>query len=313
MPNNPDYPDGYLAAREKFSRSFLQMYDELIYQSTPGVGTALITAIFFPVGLLMHLGFNVSRNQLYRDLIQLSTNDAKRVLIEREEAIEALRQHVISLRDCIQCPIQSLEFILRADVLDIIKRNANAINDQKVVLQSRLDDLNEQAERLGTNGQQLPQHLETEINDVKDQLKHQETILDKLRNANFSQASINELFPEHLPRRVSFEGQPYRSRVLEDEPVRMIAERVSHHHRGAPIGNPSFFIRVMAHPATLILSGVIGVACLLALGLLSPMSVGLTVAVSLITVASLGFFASSCAVSVRNREQEGSYAPRLAV
>lgn len=350
MPTN-DYPDGYLAAREKFSRKFLQIYDERIDQLTPGVSTALATIVFMPVGLFMNWALNASKNELYRDLIQLSTDDAKRILIEQEGSIEAFRNHVIELKDCITCPIQSLEFILRSDVLDIIKRNANDINEQTIALQRRLNDLKAQAERLSANGQQLDHNLETEINNIKDQLMHKKTIMDKLRKAAFSQTSINELFykqdeaerlsaneqqsARHLeteinnikdqlrhqatimdkPRTAAAFSQTSIDELFDerDEPVRTAREEISPNHNRLAASNHSFLISVMAHPATPILSCVLCVACLLAIGLLSPMSIGLTVAVSFIGVASLGMFASSCAISSSNAEQDSIHASRIAV
>lgn len=190
MPNDT-HPVGYLEAREQFSRKFLQMFDQLVFQSTPGTGTAIATLLFPPAGLLMNWGYNRSRKELLNNLVAISSDNARRLLVDQDSIINALAEDVINLSDVAIMPIQSLQFILKPATLSFIKQNEKATQQQREIVRTELSKL-ERLERVGQVNQ-------NKIDETRKKLNKLESVMDKFRKANYSSEALTRHFQELIP------------------------------------------------------------------------------------------------------------------
>lgn len=198
---NDTYPIGYIDAREKFSRRFLHVFDQLISDSTPGIGTAFMTLFLLPIGLLAYWAYSCERESLYNNLIVISRDKRRLELIDQDLAINALADKIVELRDLASMPIEALKFILRPDILNTIQQDVEVIKQKKQTIQQQLSALTREARKLEKNGQ-VNKELQTRITKVTEELEQLETVAEKLRKTNYSSESLARFFQEPIPKTV---------------------------------------------------------------------------------------------------------------
>lgn len=213
MPDDT-YPVNYLNAREKFSRQFLSMYDKLIYEQTPGVDTAFLSVLMLPLGLGLIWALESNRKCLYNDLVAISEDRNRLLLIDQNICITALESHVLELNDLTLMPIHVLNFILKPDIICIIQQDADLIKQKKRVLEEQLIPLREQA-NLEEAGQ-IDLALQRRIKQLRVEHAAQKTIIENLRKANYSANALNRFLPQiNMQRQAQsfFEAPPINTHI----------------------------------------------------------------------------------------------------
>lgn len=154
------YPPGYHTARTQYSRVFNNTVDHRIAELTPGfrsyisivVAGYTILALIPPLTnsfystlslqilltvciertIVKFLRLSNQRQELYQDLITLSTNEDLIELVNTSSTCLALKDNVLDFKDLINCPYDTLHFILSEDTLRQLTadtRNTKLIKD----------------------------------------------------------------------------------------------------------------------------------------------------------------------------------------